>query len=109
MSKTSPELPSVDTLRAVVRSVCERRPGARVEVFGLVSRGTPCAGSDVDLLVEFLPEAAPGLFEMGSMTEELEERLGCRVDLLSRRAVEQSRNPIRRRAILADPVTIYAR
>ena len=109
MTKTLPELPSVDTLRAVVRSVCESRPVACVELFGSVARGTSNAGSDVDLLVAFLPGATPGLFEMGSMKEELEERLGCRVDLLSRRAVEQSRNPIRRRAILADPVTIYAR
>ena len=103
------KLPSVDALRAVVRSVCESRPVACVELFGSVARGTSKAGSDVDLLVAFLPGATPGLFEMGSLKEELEERLGCRVDLLSRRAVEQSRNPIRRRAILADPVTIYAR
>ena len=109
MTKTSPELPSVDALRAVVRSVCEGRPVARVEVFGSIARGTPRAGSDVDLLVEFLPEATPGLFEMGSLKEDLEERLGCRVDLLSRRAVEKSRKAIRRRAILANPLTIYAR
>ena len=109
MTKTSPEWPSVDALRVVVRTVCESRPVARVEVFGSVARGTPHAGSDVDLLVEFLPEAMPGLFEMGSLKEDLEERLGCRVDLLSRRAVERSRNAIRRRAILANPLTIYAR
>ena len=109
MTKTSPELPSMDALRAVVRSVCESRPVASVELFGSAAQGTSKAGSDVDLLVAFLPGATPGLFEMGSMKEELEERLGCRVDLLSRRAVEQSRNPIRRRAILADPVILYAR
>lgn len=109
MTKKLPQVPSVDVLRAVVRSVCEGRPVARVEVFGSVGRGTPHAGSDVDLLVEFLPEATTGLFEMGSLKEDLEERLCCRVDLLSRRAVEKSRNAIRRRAILANPVTIYAR
>lgn len=109
MTTPLPELPSVDALRAVVRPVCESRAVARLEVFGSVARGTAKAGSDVDLLVAFLPEAKPGLFEMGGLKEELEERLGCRVDLLSRRAVEQSRNPIRRRAILANPVTIYAR
>jgi predicted nucleotidyltransferase len=56
-----------------------------------------------------MPAASAGLFEMGALKEDLEERLGCRVDLLSRRAVERSRNPIRRRAILASPVTLYAR
>ena len=109
MTKTSPELPSMDALRAAVGSVCESRPVARVELFGSLAQGTSNAGSDVDLLVAFLPGTRPGLFEMGSLKEELEERLGCRVDLLSRRAVEQSRNPIRRRAILANPVTVYAR
>ena len=109
MTKTLPALPSVDVLRAVVRSVCESHPVARVEVFGSIAQGTARAGSDVDLLVEFLPDATPGLFEMGSLKEDLEERLGCRVDLLSRRAVEKSRNAIRRRAILANPLTIYAR
>ena len=63
----------------------------------------------MDLLVEFLPEIKAGLFEMGALKEELEGRIGRRVDLLSRRAVEKSRNAIRRRAILANPVTIYAR
>jgi predicted nucleotidyltransferase len=101
--------PSLETLRLAVRAVCKGRPVARVEVFGSVARGAPHAGSDVDLLVEFLPETQSGLFEMGSLKEDLEERLGCRVDLLSRRAVERSRNPFRRRAILAHPVTLYAR
>ena len=59
--------------------------------------------------MEFLPEIKAGLFEMGALKEELEGRIGRRVDLLSRRAVEKSRNAIRRRAILANPVTIYAR
>ena len=66
-------------------------------------------GSDVDLLVEFQPGSNIGLFEMGALKEDLEERLGCQVDLLSRRAVERSRNPIRRAAILAHHIPIYAR
>jgi predicted nucleotidyltransferase len=107
MSPSKP--PTLELLRAVVRSVCDNRPVERVEVFGSVARGTPHAGSDVDLLVEFLPTAKAGLFEMGALKEDLEERLGCRVDLLSRPAVEKSRNPIRRRAILANPLTLYAR
>jgi uncharacterized protein len=100
---------SFDTLRAVLGAVCAERPIARMEVFGSVARGEAGQDSDVDLLVEFLPGARAGLFEMGALKEDLEDRLGCRVDLLSRRAVEQSRNPYRRRAILANPVTLYAR
>jgi predicted nucleotidyltransferase len=71
--------------------------------------GVPRERSDVDLLIEFLPGARIGLLEMGALKEELEERLGCSVDLVSRAAVERSRNPHRRRAILAAPLTVYAR
>jgi predicted nucleotidyltransferase len=45
---------------------------------------------------------------MGGLKEDLEEQLGHTVDLLSRPAVERSRNAYRRRAILAAPVTVYA-
>jgi zinc-ribbon domain len=54
----------------------------------------------------FLPGIAPGL-EFFAMQDELEGILGCRVDVLTRRAVEQSDNPIRRRSILASAPEIY--
>ncbi len=100
---------SFDTLHTVLRAVCAELPIARMEVFGSVARGEAGLNSDVDLMVEYLPGANAGLFEMGALKEDLEDRLGCHVDLLSRRAVERSRNLYRRRAILANPVTLYAR
>lgn len=109
MPETPKQSLSIDALRAVLGAVCAERPIARMEVFGSVARGEARSNSDVDILVEFLPGARAGLFEMGALKEDLEDRLGCRVDLLSRRAVERSRNPYRRRAILANPVTLYAR
>jgi len=66
-------------------------------------------GGDIDLLVEFLPGSDVGLFEMGALKEVLEERFGCGVHLVSRRAIERSRNPIRRAAILTHPIPVYAR
>ena len=80
-----------------------------MEVFGSVARGESRPGSDVDLLVEFLPDTRVGLFEMGALKEDLEEQLGCSVDLVSRKAVEKSRNPYRRQSILEHRVTVYAR
>jgi predicted nucleotidyltransferase len=100
---------SLDAVRAAVRAACAGRPVRCVEMFGSVARGESGASSDVDLLVDFLPEARVGLLELGALKEELEEKLGRPVDLLSRRAVERSANPYRRRAILAAPVTVYAR
>ncbi len=43
------------------------------------------------------------------MQEELEEELGRKVDRLSRRAVEKSRNACRRCSILRQPVTLCVR
>lgn len=80
-----------------------------MEVFGSVARGEAQPGSDIDLLVDFVPEAHVGLFEMGALKEDLEEKLGCQVDLISRQAIEQSANPYRRKAVLASPVVVYAR
>ena len=102
-------LPVMQGLESTVRPVCQAHGVARLQVFGSLAAGRAASGSDVDLLVEFLPEIKAGLFEMRALKEELEGRIGRRVDLLSRRAVEKSRNAIRRRAILANPVTIYAR
>ena len=100
---------SISELREAVRPICEVHPVGRLELFGSLASGDGKSGSDVDLLVEFLPGSDPGLFEMGSLQSDLERGLGRRVDLLSRRAVEKSRNSYRRGAILARPVTLYAR
>jgi predicted nucleotidyltransferase len=100
---------SLDRIRAAVRAVSANHPLARVEVFGSVVSGAADARSDVDLLVEFLPDAEVGLLEMGALREDLEGILGRPVDVISRAAVEKSGNPYRRRSILAAPVTVYAR
>jgi predicted nucleotidyltransferase len=109
VTPTITALPALDEIRTVVRSVCEKKSVARVDLFGSLARGAGRTGSDVDLLIEFLPGSNIGLFEMGALKEDLEERLGCRVDLVSRSAVERSRNPIRRTAILSHPIPVYAR
>ena len=107
MQETLP--PSLEKVKAAVHSACLNRPVRRVEVFGSLAQGNTRPGSDVDLLVEFIPGNAVGLFEMGALKEEIEEELGCPVDLVSRKAIEKSTNPYRREAILANPLTLYVR
>jgi hypothetical protein len=101
--------PALPEIRRIVQAVCARHPVARADLFGSVARGEAGPGSDVDLLVEFLPEAAVGLLEMGALREELADALACPVDVVSRRAVERSTNPFRRRALLTNTVNAYAR
>lgn len=106
MATNAASPPSLEAVRSAVQAVCRRHGVSRVQLFGSLAHGRAKPGSDVDLLVEFPPGTSVGLLEMGALKEELEEHLGCRVDLLSRRAVERSRNPLRRRSILAEPITI---
>jgi predicted nucleotidyltransferase len=52
----------------------------QVRVFGSVVRGDNSETSDVDFLVKPLPGCS--LFDLGGLLEDLQELLGCRVDLV---------------------------
>jgi len=52
-----------------------------LSLFGSVLRGEAKPGSDIDILVEFEPGAAVGLFEFIRLKRELSDLLGMEVDL----------------------------
>ncbi len=63
------------------------RHGARnVRVFGSVARGEADAQSDIDLLVEFEPDRS--LLDHAALWLELQELLGCKVDVVSEGGVK---------------------
>ncbi len=69
---------------------CQRHRIRRLALFGSVLKGTDRPDSDIDLLVEFEPEARPTLLDLAAMEEELSRHFGGRrVDL--RTAAELSR------------------
>jgi predicted nucleotidyltransferase len=86
---------------------CRRWAIAELSLFGSVLREDFGPTSDVDILVTFLPEAQWSLLDHVQMEMELAELLGREVDLITRRAVESSRNPLRRREILETAQTVY--
>ena len=62
--------------------LCRRHCICRLSVFGSVLKGGDRSDSDVDLLVEFEPGAAPGLLGLAAIEAELSDLLGGRrVDL----------------------------
>ena len=63
--------------------------------------------SDIDVLVTFEDNTKHTLFDLVHMEDELERVFGREVDLLTRSAVEQSRNYIRRKAILSSLEAVY--
>jgi uncharacterized protein len=83
------------------RAFCQRWRVTELALFGSVLRDDFRPDSDIDVLVRFHPDARPTLFDLVRMQDELEHLLGRPVDLVSRRAVESSRNPLRRNALLS--------
>jgi predicted nucleotidyltransferase len=74
------DLPFTDL--AALRSVCRRRQIRRLSRFGSVLKGDARPGSDIDLLVEFLPEARPSFLDLADIEQEFSILLGGRrVDL----------------------------
>jgi predicted nucleotidyltransferase len=73
-----------------LEQLCRRHRIRKLSLFGSVLKGTARADSDIDLLVEFLPDATPGYLGMAQIEIELSGLLGGRkVDL--RTAAELSR------------------
>lgn len=86
---------------------CKKWKVKELSLFGSVLREDFEPDSDVDVMVEFEHDARRSLFDIISMTDELKEIFGREIDLLTRPAVEQSRNYIRRKAILSSLEVIY--
>ena len=72
---------ALDRHRAAVRAAVSRFRTANPRVFGSALHGTDREGSDLDLLVDALPDAT--LFDLGGLQAELEEMLGVSVDVLT--------------------------
>ncbi len=99
---------NVEASREEIAAFCERWQVTQLAVFGSALREDFGSESDVDLLVSFDENARHTLFDMVRMEEELKKIFGREVDLVERAGVEQSRNHIRREAILQSTETIYA-
>jgi hypothetical protein len=61
--------------------LCRSRRIRRLALFGSVLRSADGVNSDVDLLVEFEPDAVPGLLGLAEIEAELSVLLGRPVDL----------------------------
>ena len=90
-----------------ITAFCRHWQITRLALFGSVLRDDFGPDSDIDVLVKFDETAHPTLFDISRMEAELEAILGRKVDLVSQRGVERSRNHIRRKAILESAELVY--
>lgn len=91
-----------------IAAFCKRRQITELALFGSVLRDDFGPDSDIDVLVKFSSDAKLTFLALNQMEEELGRMLGRKVDLLTRKSVEQSPNWIRREDILGSAKTIYA-
>ena len=84
--------------------ICRRYQVKELSLFGSAVRGEMGPDSDIDLLVEFMPDAKVSLFGHFDAEQELSKLVGKKVDLVSKTAL---RGRVRNE-ILAEARSIYA-
>lgn len=87
-----------------IAEICRRYQVRELAVFGSATRGDTRPDSDIDLLVEFQPDARIGLFEFAAVERELAELLTRKVDLVSKRGLKPRVRP----HVLRDAIVVYA-
>lgn len=87
-----------------IAAICRRYHVRELSVFGSAARGEMRPDSDVNLLVDFLPNAHIGLLELSAMMREFSCLVGRRIDL----AVKPALKPLIRAEVLAEAHVLYA-
>lgn len=85
--------------------LCERYPVRKLALFGSVLRADFRIDSDIDVLVEFLPESGMTYLDLVMLQDELSAMLGRQVDLVTPGAL----SPYFRQRVLDTAETIYER
>lgn len=85
----------------VIRDFCRKWNLKSFRFYGSIMRDDFRPDSDIDVMVEFSPDAKPSFFDISTMQEELEALLCRKVDLADRRSVDRSENYIRRKGMLS--------
>jgi uncharacterized protein len=91
-----------DQLRAMLPELADKFGVAELGLFGSRVRGDHRPDSDLDVLVEYRPDARPTLIDVCALEHCLGDRLGLKVDL----SLKRSLKPLLRPYILreAEPV-----
>jgi predicted nucleotidyltransferase len=87
-----------------IAEFCRRYHVRELSVFGSAARGDIRPESDIDMLVEFQPDAPIGLWEFAGLEDELRDLLGRKVDLVSKRGLKPRVRP----HVLRDAQVVYA-
>lgn len=96
--------PGIELPAEKIVEICRKYQVRELAVFGSAARGEMRPDSDIDLLVEFEPDARIGLFEFAAMEREFAALLARKVDLGTKQALK----PWIRPHVLRDAKVLYA-
>jgi uncharacterized protein len=91
-----------------IAEFCYKWQVTEFALFGSVLRDDFCPDSDIDVMVQFHPDAHPTFRTLDQMEAELRTIFHREVDLITRQGVETSRNYLRRHEIFSSAQVIYA-
>lgn len=81
------QLELIKTKKEEILKAAEKFGASNVRIFGSVANGTFDKLSDIDFLVDFRDDV--GLFEWSGLWIELEDILGCKVDISTEAALKE--------------------
>jgi predicted nucleotidyltransferase len=93
-------LNSIMEIREAILQIAIRHGASQVRVFGSVVHGRAGEGSDLDILVRL--EEDRSLVDHIALIQDLEDLLGCRVDVVNDRALDS----LIREKVLAEAVPL---
>ena len=91
-----------------ITTFCQKWQLTELALFGSVLRDDFRPDSDIDVMVQFNPDAHPTFSTLDKMETELKTIFDRDIDLITRQGIESSRNYLRRHEILSSAQVIYA-
>ena len=92
------QLADMQQQRDTILRIAARHGAHNVRIFGSVARGEADAASDVDVLVDL--ERGRSLLDLAGLLVDLEDVLGCNVDIVTERGLrERIRGRVLREAV----------
>ncbi|MGK7942242.1 MAG: nucleotidyltransferase family protein [Crocosphaera sp.] len=94
---------------AKIEALCIKWQIIEFALFGSVLRDDFNSNSDIDCLVSFEPDQRISLLDLETLEEQLQLLFNRPVDVVSKKAIEQNDNWIRRQNILNNYEVIYVK
>jgi uncharacterized protein len=77
----------IQTQRPAILHLAQTYGATNLRIFGSVARGDDTPTSDLDLLIDLEPNRS--LFDLGGLAMDLQNLLGCPVDIVTEKGLKQ--------------------